>query len=110
AAGKPWIGEVVGDLLHAKDVEIGKRLRVPHDACRVDPLVDAAAPLRIPGDELHLIPAHMKDCTNCLWNNKNPMSSGAVVSSVAAVMIDQSMPWSVAEKTCRPTVSGRDST
>jgi hypothetical protein len=32
------------------------------------------------------------------------------VSSVAAVMIDQSMPWSVAEKTCRPTVSGRDST
>ena len=28
---------------------------------------------------------------------------------VAAVMMDQSMPWSVDENTCRPTVSGRDS-
>ena len=35
---------------------------------------------------------------------------GADVISVAAVMIDQSMPWSVDENTCRPTVSGRDST
>ena len=32
------------------------------------------------------------------------------VSSVAAVMIDQSSPWSVAENTCSPTVTGRDST
>ena len=38
------------------------------------------------------------------------MSSGPVVNSVAAQMIDQSMPWSVDENTCRPTVTGRDST
>ena len=30
--------------------------------------------------------------------------------SVAAQMIDQSMPWSPEENTCRPTVTGRDST
>ena len=51
-----------------------------------------------------------EDCTNCRWNSRNAISSGAVVSSVAAVMIDQSMPWSVDENTCRPTVTGRDST
>ena len=52
----------------------------------------------------------MNDCTNWRWNSRNAISSGAVVSSVAAVMIDQSMPWSVDENTCRPTVTGRDST
>ena len=52
----------------------------------------------------------MNDCTNWRWNSRNATSSGAVVSSVAAVMIDQSMPWSVDENTCRPTVTGRDST
>jgi len=51
----------------------------------------------------------MKLCTNCRWNSRNATSSGAVVSSVAAVMIDQSMPWSPDENTCKPTVSGRDS-
>ena len=49
----------------------------------------------------------MKLCTNCRWNNKKAMSSGAEVISVAAVMIDQSMPWSTDENTCNPTVSGR---
>ena len=58
----------------------------------------------------HLIPARMNDCTNCRWNSRNPTSSGADVISVAAVMIDQSTPWSVDEKTCSPTVNGRDST
>ena len=57
-----------------------------------------------------VIPARMNDWTNCRWKSRNAISSGAVVSSVAAVMIDQSMPWSVDENTCRPTVSGRDST
>ena len=38
------------------------------------------------------------------------MSSGAEVISVAAQMIDQSMPWSVDANTWSPTVSGRDST
>ena len=32
------------------------------------------------------------------------------MSNVAAVIIDQSTPWSVAENTCRPTVSGLAST
>ena len=52
----------------------------------------------------------MNDCTNWRWNSRKPTSSGAEVISVAAVMIDQSMPWSPDENTCRPTVSGRDST
>ena len=52
----------------------------------------------------------MNDCTNCRWNSRNATSSGAVVRSVAAVMIDQSSPWSVAENTCSPTVTGRAST
>ena len=56
------------------------------------------------------IPARMKLCTNCRWNNRNPTSNGAEVMSVAAQMIDQSMPWSPEENTCRPTVRGRNST
>ena len=56
------------------------------------------------------MPARMKHCTNWRWNSRNATSSGAEVISVAAVMIDQSMPWSVDENTCSPTVSGRDST
>ena len=40
----------------------------------------------------------------------NATSSGPEVISVAAVMIDQSMPWSLEENTCRPTVSGREPT
>src|SRR5271169_1688061 len=110
AARQPRIRKIVGDFLQAKDIKICDRPRLPDDPRGIDPPVDAATPLRIPGNELHLIPALMKDCTNCLWYSKNATSSGAVVSKVAAVIIDQSMPWSVAEKTCRPTVSGRDST
>ena len=49
----------------------------------------------------------MKLCTNCLWNSRKATSSGAEVISVAAVMIDQSMPWSVVANTERPTVNGR---
>ena len=41
------------------------------------------------------IPARMKLCTNWRWNSRKATSSGADVISVAAVMIDQSMPWSV---------------
>src|SRR6476469_5614662 len=32
------------------------------------------------------IPARMKLCTNCRWNNRKPTSSGAEVMSVAAQM------------------------
>ena len=91
-ACKPRVGIVVGDLLQTEDVEVGNRLRMPHDAGRIDFAVDAAAPLDVPGDELHLIPARMNDCTNCLWKSRNAISSGALVSKVAAVMIDQSIP------------------
>ena len=48
----------------------------------------------------------MKLCTNWRWKSRKPTSSGAEVMSVAAQMIDQSMPWSPDENTCRPTVSG----
>jgi hypothetical protein len=52
----------------------------------------------------------MKDCTNWRWNSRNATSSGAEVMSVAAVITDQSMPWSPEENTCRPTVTGREVT
>ena len=52
----------------------------------------------------------MKLCTNCRWNRIKPTNSGADVIKVAAVMVDQSTPCSTLENTCRPTVSGRDST
>ena len=52
----------------------------------------------------------MKDCTNCRWNSRKAISSGAMVITVAAVMIDQSTPVSGAPNTARPTVSGRLST
>ena len=53
------------------------------------------------------MPARMKLCTNCRWNSRKATSSGADVSRVAAVMMDQSTPWSTDENTCSPTVSGR---
>jgi hypothetical protein len=53
------------------------------------------------------MPARMKDWTNCRWNNRKASSSGAEVSSVAALMMAQSMLWSMEAKTASPTVSGR---
>lgn len=41
----------------------------------------------------------MKDCTKSRWNSRNATSSGAAVSRVAALITDQSMPWSVEAKT-----------
>ena len=52
----------------------------------------------------------MKLCTNWRWNSRKAMRSGAAVIRVAAVMIDQSTPWSTYENTCSPTVSGRAAT
>jgi hypothetical protein len=46
-------GEVVRHFLHADHVEVGHLPRGAHDALEVDALVDAAAPLDVPGDELH---------------------------------------------------------
>ena len=47
------VGVVARDLLQAQHVEIGRLARDPGDARRVDPPVASAAPLDIPGDELH---------------------------------------------------------
>src|SRR5262249_54011233 len=58
----------------------------------------------------HLMPARRKLWMNWRWNSRKPSRSGAEVISVAAQMIDQSMPWSVDANTCNPTVSGRAST
>src|SRR5262245_31848905 len=58
----------------------------------------------------YLIPARMNDWTNCRWKIRNATRSGPEVMSVAAVMIDQSTPWSVEENTWSPTVSGREVT
>ena len=56
------------------------------------------------------MPARMKDCTNWRWNSRNRISSGPLLRSVAAVITDQSIPWSIDENTERPTVSGRVAT
>ncbi len=53
-AGEPRIRKIVGDLLQAQHVEVGERARFRDDPLRVDTSVDAAAPLDIPGDEIHL--------------------------------------------------------
>jgi len=45
--------EVRRDLLQAQHVEIGERPRVFDDARRIDAAVHAAAPLDVPGDQLH---------------------------------------------------------
>src|SRR5690554_2331178 len=79
---------------------------LPHTCRSSQGIALTARPPAMP----HLIPALMKDWTNCLWKIKKPISKGAAVSKVAAVMIDQSIPWSLEEKTCRPTVRGLDST
>ena len=50
----------------------------------------------------------MNDCTNWRWKRRKATRSGAEVMSVAAVITDQSTPWSPEENTCRPTVTGRD--
>src|SRR5579864_3738793 len=92
ASRKPRIRKIVGDFLQAEHVEIGDFPRLPDYPRQINLLVDAAAPLRIPSNQLHLIPALMNDCTNCFWNSKNATSSGAVASKVAAVTIDQSIP------------------
>src|SRR5467141_2045194 len=49
------VGEVARDLLQAQHVEIGHLSRDPGDARRVDPAIASAAPLDVPGDELHTI-------------------------------------------------------
>ena len=53
AACEQGIRIVVRDLLQAQDVEVGDPLGVGDHPCRIDLLVHAAAPLHVPGDELH---------------------------------------------------------
>ena len=61
AAAQQRIRKVVGDLLQTEHVEIANGLGVLDDPCRIDFAVDAPTPLHIPGNELHRIPARMKD-------------------------------------------------
>src|SRR6185369_4078937 len=68
---------------HARDPEGGRRNEINGDL----------SPFR------YRIPALMKDCTNWRWKRRNASSRGAEVMSVAAVMIDQSIPWSPEENT-----------
>ena len=61
AAAQQRIRIVVGDLLQTEHVEIANGLGVLDDPGRIDFAVDAPTPLHIPGNELHRIPARMKD-------------------------------------------------
>ncbi len=53
------------------------------------------------------MPECINDWTNCFWNRIKAINSGAIVITVAAVMMDQSTPDSGAPKIARPTVRGR---
>ena len=53
AAGEPGIGEVARDFLQTQHVEIGQRPGMRHYTRRIDPPVDASAPLHVPGDDFH---------------------------------------------------------
>ena len=66
ASRKARMREVVGDFLQAQHVEVGELLRLGDDPRRIDAAVDAPAPLHVPRDQYHRIPARMKLCTNCL--------------------------------------------
>src|SRR4051794_22112847 len=103
--------KIVGHLLKAKDIGVCHPLRYGDDPRQVGHAVATFSALDIPRNQPHQrMPARMKDCTNCRWNSRNANSSGAIVITVAAVMIDQSTPVSGAPNTARPTVSGRAST
>ena len=49
----PEAGDVVRHFLHAEHVEVGEGPGFAHDAREIDASIEAAAPLDIPGDELH---------------------------------------------------------
>src|SRR4051812_29603477 len=101
-------GKLLRYLLKAEYIGIGNRPGGRNDPCEIDNPVAAFAPLNVPGDQAHhRIPARMNDCTNWRWNSRKAISSGAMVITVAAVMIDQSTPVSGAPNTASPTVSGR---
>ena len=55
---EPWVREIVGDFLQAEHVEVGDALRLGDDARRIDAAVDATAPLHVPGEDLHRLPAY----------------------------------------------------
>ncbi len=45
--------EIAGHLLQAEDVEVGEGAGLVDDPLRVDPAVDAEAPLDVPVEDLH---------------------------------------------------------
>jgi hypothetical protein len=45
--------EALGDLLQAQHIEVAQHARAVDDALRAHRAVEAATPLRVPGDELH---------------------------------------------------------
>ena len=57
--------EVGRDFLQAEDVEVGERARVVDDPLRVDAAVAAAAPLDVPGHELHGTPSRPARISGC---------------------------------------------
>ena len=61
AAAEIGVGKIVGDFLQAQHVKIGDALCFGRDAGGIDSLIDAAAPLHIPGHHVHRIPARMND-------------------------------------------------
>jgi hypothetical protein len=64
-AGVAFEARVVDShFLQAKHVEIGHRARFGHHALDADRAVEAAEPLHVPGNQIHLMPALMKLCTN----------------------------------------------
>src|SRR5262249_207417 len=81
------IRKIVGDLLQAKDVEVRESARFVDDAARIDAAVDAAAPLHVPGDELHRTPSSA-------WVSlRTPRQRGSV--GRLPIMISRNIPGSL---------------
>ena len=65
AAGETRVRKVVRDLLEAQHVEIRELPGRGDDARGVDSTIHPAAPLHVPCNQNHRMPARMKDWTNC---------------------------------------------
>lgn len=55
-SGAGEVGVVARDFLKAQHVEVGRFPGDPGDTRGIDPAVAPAAPLDVPGNELHIIP------------------------------------------------------
>src|SRR2546423_9530848 len=79
-------GKIVGDFLHAEDVEVGHRSRMVDQAREVDASVEPTAPLDVPGDELHFSRNCSSDCHDFDRIAGHPRRMDRVISPLLAML------------------------